>query len=375
MPWIYIWASPLKSAYVGTTPVKEIYVGTTKVRPEEIDNVYYSDKNYQEYQSLVNSTWSVQFADSWKRFRFYFWVYIWNRTALDFQSNSNVMRIINLDTLTSTSKTLSVTMPNKSFRVWYFWNDRILTPKWILDFQWNVITSFSYDSITPWVPWVVWANSWFDIYKWIVNWDNITFTKIGTSWTDQWSWDMAYWHLWAYLLNSNDTKWSWYSAYVNVSNNSITNFTWWKSSRHPFAVAWPDWKLYRKCIRNNDRWKLQKIWTWSEWFVWDALSTSWNLSWVRFWKFLWNIVSGWMNSNNWTGNWYWSNSYFIGTDWTFSKVQTNAWAYDSEIYWYLWFIDEQWYIYPHTKSWWTWVILKTNKTFTNLNWKNPYLWR
>ena len=33
MPWIYIWTSPLKSAYVGTTPVKEIYVGTNKVRP------------------------------------------------------------------------------------------------------------------------------------------------------------------------------------------------------------------------------------------------------------------------------------------------------------------------------------------------------
>jgi hypothetical protein len=33
MPWIYIWTSPLKSAYVGTTPVKEIYVWTTKVRP------------------------------------------------------------------------------------------------------------------------------------------------------------------------------------------------------------------------------------------------------------------------------------------------------------------------------------------------------
>lgn len=33
MPWIYIWTSPLKSAYVGTTPVKEVYVWTTKVRP------------------------------------------------------------------------------------------------------------------------------------------------------------------------------------------------------------------------------------------------------------------------------------------------------------------------------------------------------
>ena len=338
-------------------------------------NYYYSDANFQEYQDLVTSVWSINFVDSWSRFRFNYGVYIWNRTALDFQANSNTMRTINLDNLTSTSKTLSFTMPNKDLRIWYFWNNRILTPAWILDFEWNVISSFSYDSVTPWVPWVVWANSWFDIYKGIVDWDNITFTKIWTSWTDQWSWYIFYGNLWAYLFNVNDTSWSGYSAYVNPSNDSISNFTWWSNSRVSRWVSWPDGKYYRMCWRNNWYWVLQKVWTDSEWFVWTSTSTWWTRYWSRFWKFLWNIASWWMNSSNGTWNWYWSNAYYITTSWTLTLSQSNAFAYDTSVMLDQWFIDEKWWMYPRTYDWWSGVILKTDKTFTDLPWRNPYLWR
>ena len=353
--------------------VKEVYVGTTKVWPEEKWDYYYSDDSFNEYQSLVDSVGSVQFVDTWRRFRFNDWVYIWNRTALDF--NWTTMRTINLDTLTmASSKSSSI-----SGRVWYFWDNRILTRMWIADFDGNMITTFSttYNSITPWLPWVVWANSWFDIYKWIVDWDNITFTKVGTWWTDQWAWWMFYWKLWAYLINNHDTSWSWYSSYIDPESWAITNFWAWSSQRWriEMSVSWPDWKLYRKCRRTIWWWLMQKIWTWNEWIVWNSLSTSRNDYWNRWWKFLWNIVSWWMNSNNWTWNWYWSNNYFIATDWTLTKVQDNAFAYDTGISWHEWFIDENGRYYPLTYWWWSWVILKTDKTFTDLNWKNPYLWR
>lgn len=330
---------------------------------------FYSDKNYNEYIQLVWDTWSIQFVDTWKRFRFNYAVYIWNRTAIDF--NWSTMRTINLDTLTVTSsKSSSIT-----WRVWYIWNNRILTKNWIIDFDWNTITSFSYNSVTPGDNWIIWANSWYDIYKWILNWDSVTFTKIWTSWTDQWAWEMNYWYLWAYLLNGNDTSWSWLSAYVNPSTNQITNFWWESNSRQRMWFVMPDWKMYRLAIRNNWWWRMQKIWTTWEWLVWNSLSTSWLAYWSRWWKFLWNIVSWWMNSNNWQWNWYWSNNYFINTNWNLSLVQSNAFAYDTNIYTNYWFIDENWWIYPMTSWWGSWVIFKTNKTFTNLNWKNPYLYR
>lgn len=352
--------------------IKKIYLGTDLIRPSN-QNVYYSDGNRAEYQSLVDSVGSVQFVDTWKRFRFNDWVYIWNRTALDF--NWTTMRTINLDTLSVTSSKSS----SISSRVWYFWDNRILTRMWIADFEGNMVTTFSttYNSITPWDDWVVWANNWFDIYKWIVDWDNITFTKVGTWWTDQWAWWMFYWKLWAYLINNHDNSWSGNSSYINPESWAITNFWGWSTSnwRIEMSVSWPDWKLYRKCRRSIWWWLMQKIWTWDEWIVWNSLSTSWLDYWNRWWKFLWNIVSWWMNTNNWTWNWYWSNNYFIATDWTLTKVQDNAFAYDTWICWHEWFIDENGRYYPLTYWWWSWVILKTDKTFTNLNWKNPYLWR
>lgn len=339
-------------------------------------NYYYSEANFQEYQDLVTDIWSINFVDSWSRFRFNYGVYIWNRTALDFQQNSNTMRTINLDNLTSTSKTLSVTMPNNWLRIRYFWNNRILTPSWILDFQWNVISSFSYTSVVPWEPWVVWANSWYDIYKGVVDWDNITFTKIWTSWTDQGSWYMYYWHLGAYLTNGNDTQWSWYSAYVNPSTNAISNFTWWsKSRRSNDSFAGPDWKLYRWAFRYNWWWRFQKIWTWDEWFVGNSNSTSWSAYWDRYVHFLWNFVSWWMNSSNGTWSGYGSNNYYIDTSWNMTLLTQEATPYDTSIHWDVWFIDEKWYIYPLTSWWWSGVILKTNKTFTDLPWRNPYLFR
>lgn len=352
--------------------IKRIYLGTDLIWPARW-NGYYSDKNREEYQSLVNSIGSIQFIDTGKRFRFKNWVYIWDRTALDFDWTT--MRTINLDTLTVTSSKSSTI----SGKVRYFWNNRILTKMWIADFEWNMITAFSttYNSITPWLPWVVWTNSWYDIYKWVVDWDNVTFTKVWTWLTDQSVWWMFYWRLWAYLINYHDNSWSGNSSYIDPESWAITNFWAWSSSnwRIWISVSWPDWKLYRKCRRTIWWWLMQKIWTWNEWIVWTSLSTSRNDYWNRWWKFLWNIVSWWMNSSNWTWNWYWSNNYFIATDWTLTKVQDNAFAYDTNIEAQNWFIDENGRLYPVTFWWWSWVILKTDKTFTNLNWKNPYLWR
>lgn len=355
--------------------IQRIYVGSNLVRPKEKYDVYYSDKNREEYQSLVNSVGSVQFVDTGKRYRFGGnCCYIWNRIAVNITWWTTFNKV-NLDTLTvASTTTISMSI---WWRIWNFWDNRILTRSWILDFDWNVITDFwtTYTSITPWLTWVVWANNGFDIYKWIVDWDNITFTKIWTSPTDQNAGQIHYWRLWVYLFNWNDNSWSWNSAYVNPETNAISTVAWWSSSRQVRGVAWADGKEYRCATRYNGFGKLQKVWTASEWFVWNSLSTSWTSYWVRFWKFLWNIVSGWMNSNNWTGNWYWSNSYFIGTDWTLTLAQSNAFAYDTGVYPFSWFIDENGRIYPNTSWWWTWVILKTNKTFTDLNWRNPFLWR
>ena len=344
-------------------------------------NYYFSSSSFNEYQSLVDTVWSINFLDSWSRFRFNYWVYIWNRTALDF--NWTTMRTINLDTLTVTSSKSSTI----NGRVRYFWDNRILTSSWIADFQWNIITSFSYSSVTPWDDWVVWANNWDDIYKWIVNWDNITFTKVWTWWTDQWRWWMSYWKLWAYLLHDSDNRneSSWYSSYINPTTWAITNFItpdWWdwESSHSHWSrssrwVSWPDGKFYRYLTRRYWRWTMQKLWTDAEGKVWTYTDrTSWLLYWCRFGKLLWNIVSWWMNTNNWTWNGYCSNNYFVETDWTFTKVQDNAFAYDSEVFWCDWFIDEKWWLYPRTWGWWSWVILKPNVDLT-FNRKNPYLWR
>ncbi len=360
--------------------VKKIVIfpdGVTEKQIRPRDYWYYSEANYSEFKSLVNSVWSVQFVDSWKRFRFEFWVYIWNRTALDFKMKSNTVRIINIDNFSLSSKTLPFSMPNDLFSVWYFWENRILTPRWLIDFDWNVVNTFaiSFNSIVPWLPWIVWANSWYDIYKWTVYWDNIVFEKIWTWATDQSVWLMNYWYLWAYLLNSNDTSWGWNSSYINPTTNIITNFKWWNNTRQAYGCAGVDWKIYRNSMRDNWRWRLQKIWTWDEWFVWNQLSSNWVAYWIRFGKFLWNIVSWWMNSNGWTWNWYWSNSYFIDLNWNITNSQSNAFAYDTYVYTNFWFIDENWRLYPYTNWWWQWVILKTDKTFTNLNWKNPYLRR
>ena len=353
--------------------VSKVFLWTDPVWPAR--GVYFSEANYKEYQDLVDSTWSVQFVDTGQRFRFNHAVYIWNRTALDF--NGSTMRVINLDTLTTTSsKTCSI-----DGRVRYFWDNRLLTQKWIADFDWNIITSFAwtdtFTSITPWDVGVIWAWANTKLYKWVVEWDNVTWSLI----TTQTWWDnkgVAYWKLWPYFLCNWESS-SNRNYYINPSNNSVTSFT----SPTPRAernwrrcVAWPDWKAYRLMARDNGWWRLQKLWTTSEWVVWTSLATTWWIAWGgRFGKFLWNIVSWNMNTSNWTWNWLWSNSYFIATDWTLTLAQSNAFAYDTHVYGDLWFIDENWWLYPKTEQWWTWVILKTDKTFTNLNWKNPYLWR
>lgn len=374
---IYYWNPWVYDGNRNYTSIKAVYYWSKKIRPASVPEVYYSDEAFAEYQSLVDSVWSVQFVDTGKRFRFNYWVYIWNRTALDFMYGSNVMRTINLDTLTSTSKTLSVTMPSdRDLTIYYFWDNRILTPRWILDFSWNVITAFSYDWIVPWLPWVVRAHSWLDIYKGIVTWDNISFTKVWTSSADQYVWNICYSRLWAYLMNSDDSQWSWYSAYVNPTTNVVTSFPAnTEHSRSAHAVSWPDWNLYRYLIRNAGWGRIQRVTTVSWDVLWTSLSTAWLAYGDRRWKFLWNIVSWWMNSSNWTWAWYWSTSYFVSTSWDVTKVQDNAFAYDTWVQTCLWFIDENWWIYPKTYKWWSWVILKTDKTFTNLNWKNPYLWR
>lgn len=341
-----------------------------QIYPKKL-NYYYSEDNFQEYQDLVTSTWSIQFVDTTKRFTFTNACYIWNRIAIDFNGSS--MRKINLDTLTVTSSTSSWV----SGVVWYFWQDRILTRSWLLDTDWNTITSFSYDSITPWVSWVVWANSWYDIYKGIVNWDNITFTKVWTSWTDQGSGQISYWHLGAYLFNSNDTQWSWCSAYVNPETDAVTTcISGWDSSRSSWWYSWPDEKMYRWAFRYNWWGRFQKVWTANDWFVWNSLSTWWLAYWDRHWHLLGNFVSWWMNGSNGTWTWYWSNSYFIDTSWNITLSQSNAFAYSTSVIWRLWFVDENWWLYPYTSWGWTWVILKTDKTFDgNFPWWNPYLWR
>lgn len=343
-----------------------------QVRPDNLNDFWYSDYNRKKYQSLVNSIWSVQFQDTWKRYRFNSACYIWNRIAVNV--NGNTMTKVNLDTLTVTQTVTLARTPE--WRIWYFWDDRILTSQGIMDFNWNFVSTFSYRTVAPWLPWIVWAHDTsYRIYKWVVEWDNITFTYVGTWWYDQSIWIMCYWRLWAYLINSNDTSWNWNSTYVNPSTDTLTNFTWWSRGRCANAVAWADGKLYRNTMRDNWWWRLQKIWTTDEWFVWDTLSTVWTAYWNRFGKFLWNIVTWWMNVNNGTWAGYWSNNYYIDTSWNLTKVQTDAFAYDSGIWLDYGFIDENWLLYPSTWWWWTWVILKTDKTFTNLNWRNPFLWR
>lgn len=361
--------------------VSHIDTNGTVIRPEWYStkkDYWFSDDNWAEYQKLVNDIGSVQFQDSWKRFRIDWWlVYIGDWIIKAFSWTT--MYTVYTSDMSNTSKTISIDLWT-GWCQWYFWENRILTKRWILDFDWNVITSFSYDSITPWLPWVVWANSWYDIYKWVVDWDNITFTKIWTWWTDQYSWEVHYWRLWAYLLNSNDMSWNRNSSYINPSTNEITNFTisdtsssW---SRHWWWYSWADGKFYRHINRNYWWWRMQKCWTWDEWFAWETLSTQWYDYWNRDLKFLWNIVI-WWNWNWWTATWtwYWSNNYFIDTAWNLSKVQTNTAPYDSWICWMNWCIDENWYIYCKTWWWWSWIIFKTDKTFTDLNWKNPYLRR
>lgn len=331
--------------------------------------IWYSSQAFEEYKNCAAAIGSVCILDTWCRFRFTYPVYIWNRTIIDF--GWWCFRKINADTLTVTSyKTMC--NPGNS---WYFGDNRILTRCWILDFDWNVITSFCYQSITPWDTWVVWANCWYDIYKWIVDWDNITFSCIWTSQTDQSSWWMNYWPCWAYLLNGSDNSWSWYSSYINPTTNAITAFWWQSHSRQTRWWSMPDWKLYRFAQRCNCRWRLQRIWTWDEWLVWNWLSNSWLDYWQRSGKFLGNSISWWMNTNNWTWNWYWSNNYYIDEAWTVSIVQSNTLSYDTWVQLEYWAVDEKWWIYPNTYWWGSGVVLKTDKTFTDFNWKNPYMRR
>ena len=360
--------------------IENIYLGSAG------GEVRYSNLWYQEYQKLVTNIWSIQFVDSWSRFRFNYWVYIWNRTALDF--NWSTMRTIDLDNLTYTSKSSSI-----NGRVRYFWNNRILTRIWIADFEWNIVTSFSYDNVTPWLEWEVRARSWSNIYRWEVSGDNITFSQIWTITDFFRGWDIFYTSTWLYYAPSVDywadsKKWWWTffdaSTYAKTYIALADSYNY--NSMCPLGWAWPDWKYYQMWHRNywgssesltvSRWWKLHKLWTTDEWLVWSSVSNnSWLAYWDRFWKLLWNFVSWWMSSNNWTWNWYCSNNYYIDTQWNATLVQSNAFAYDSWIIWVDWFIDEKWYLYPRTYWWWSWVILKTDKTFTDLNWKNPYLWR
>lgn len=358
-----------------------VQIRPNSVPPVPTGDFYYSEDNWQEFLDLCDSIWSVQFQDSGKRFKFTYGVYIWNRTALDF--NWMYMNTVNLDTLSYTTKSLNYRVTS---RVWNLWNNRILTNAWIVDYDWETIQSFSspFDSITLGLPWVVRANIGFDIYKGTFSWSNLTFTKIWTSATDEYTWLMSYWHLWAYLFNRNDTTWARNSSYVNPSDDSITTIetpnsdpwsSWWRGSRYTYAYSWQDWCMYRKLVRLYWWWALEKVSnTYDSIIGYKSLSTSWNDYWVRSCKFLWNIVAWWMNrvSNTWVG--YWSDNYYIDSNGA-TVVQSNALAYDSTIIWFDWFIDENWRIYPYTSWWWDWVILKTDKTFTNLNWKNPYLWR
>lgn len=357
-----------------------------KWNPGEGD-VYYSNRNYEEYQNLVESIWSVQFIDTGSRFRFTYPCYIWNRTALDF--NWTNMRTIDLDSLTVTStKSSSI-----NGRVRYFWDNRILTRLWVADFEGNIITSFSYDEVTPGLPWEVRAKSWSTIYIWAVDGDSITFTQVGTITDFYRSWCIRYARLWLYYAPSVDywsdsKKWWWTlfdaqthaKTYLSLADYDNYN------SMNPAWGAWPDGKYYQMWHRNSwsseeslavsRRWKLHKLWTTDEWLVGSSVS---NNSWLaygdRFWHFLWNFVAWGMNSNNGTGNWYCSNSYYINTQGTATLVQSNAFAYDSTINSIDWFIDEKWWIYPRTSWWGSGVILKTDKTFENLNWRNPYLFR
>lgn len=349
-------------------------------------NYYFSSDSFNEYQSLVNSVWSINFLDSWSRFRFNYWVYIWNRTALDFDWST--MRTINLDSLTVTSSKSS----SINGRVRYFWNNRILTSSWIIDFQWNIITSFSYDSVTPWLSWEVRAKSWSAIYRGVVDGDMITFTQIWSITDFYRGWWIRYSKLWLYYAPDVDywadrQKWGWTlfdaetyaKTYIPLADNYNYN------SMNPNWWAWPDGKYYQMWHRNYGsssesleiarRWKLHKLWTTDEWLVWSSVSNnSWLAYWDRFWKLLWNFVSWWMNSSNWTWNWYCTNNYYIDTQWNATLVQSNAFAYDSWVIWIDWFIDENWRLYPRTYWWWSWVILKPDVNLT-LNRKNPYLWR
>lgn len=383
MTWIKVWNKDVKGILFKGKNVKEVYYRGKKIWSAEPKPVppspvhwdfYYSDESFAEYQRLVDEVWSVQFESTGRQAYFYNPVYIWNRTILDF--NWSFLYKYNADTLEY--EILNRNLPDKFYkfehRVRYFWEDRILTRYWLYDFSWNKISAFqNFHSVTPW-NWVVRANEDFDIYVWEVNWDDITFSKVGSSRSDQFSWQLSCWHLWAYLLNSNDISWGGWSALIKDGSLEEYQIEWWDSSRNIHWFAWPDWKMYRYALRNNGWWRLQKIWTESEWFVWDILSSFWLAYWERFGKFLWNIVSWGMDRSNWRWTWYGSNNYFIDTDWNITLVQSDALAYNPTVSTRYWCIDELWYIYTVWEEWW-WPILKTDKSFTNLNRKNPYLYR
>ena len=386
-PWLYDLANNGFYTNSGTGEFKypaqfwkitHIYLGTNLIRPKQSSmDFYYSDDNWSEYQSLVSSVWSVQFVDTWKRYRFNNPCYIWNRTIVNV--NGSTFSKINVDTLTVISSKSSTL----NGRIWYFWDNRILTRDGIIDFDWNMVTSFgtTYRAITPWLPWEVWANdNSYGMYKGIVNWDNITFTKVWTSTSNSWIWAspwlLTYWRLWVYQLWSteNSTHYVWF---VNASTWTLSTIAVAAWQEH-MAGDWecmPDWKIYKHALRTLWWWRLYKIWTSGEWAVWNQFGSSWTSYWTRFWKFLWNIVSWWMWTQNGTGNWYWSNNYFINSSWTLTLVQSNAFAYDTNIYSSSWCIDENWRIYPATSWWGSGVILKTDKALTDFHWWNPYLWR
>ena len=260
--------------------------------------------------------------------------------------------------------------------MWYFWNDRVLTTSWIMDFDGNMVTSFgtTYNNITPWLPWVVWAtdnNKW--IYRWAVDWDNVTFTKIGTVAKNG---NIFYCKTWAYSLRGSNNEGNMW-CYINpttktiaVSSISASGY----SSSHGFY--WPDWKMYVAYSRQN-WWMFYRLWTWSspETTVWTRSSREWLGYGSRVAHFLWNLVSWAPSDYGATWGWFWSNSTFVSTSWTTTFAQSNALAYDTNVYGIYWFIDENWWLYPTTSDWWNWGILKTNKTFTDFHWRNPYLWR
>lgn len=354
------------------------YIGTNEVRPRAKN--FFNQSSFEEYQALVDSVGSVQFVDSWYSFRFNFCCYIGNKTILDFANNSNIMRTIDvsdLSNITYTSTTLNFTMPDAWLRIWYLWDNRVLTNYWILDFNGNLITELPYKrSVTVWDTNEIWAkDSSGSIYKGTLSWDNITWSNAIYWWSDQWIWHVYYGNLWAYSITDNDTLWDWISTYIDPVTLTTSNIVDNVDSRMSQAASWADGKLYRNRVRYEWWCTLTKIWTTNEWAVWTATDTNWYAWWNRFGKFLWNIVAWWMNSENWIWWWWWSNSYFIATDWTLTLSQANALWYDTNIQTHLWCIDEDGYIYPFTSWWWSWVILKTDKTFGNLNWKNPYLWR